>query len=66
MSDCCKRCKRPLRDPESVQRGYGAICWVKTFPDQAVKVRKRRTAEEDPNQMKLFSEEETNGQTDKR
>lgn len=22
----CKRCKRPLKTPESIKRGYGLIC----------------------------------------
>lgn len=25
----CLRCKRALKDPTSVARGYGAICWAK-------------------------------------
>ena len=27
--DRCKRCKRPLKNELSIQRGYGATCWKK-------------------------------------
>jgi len=57
----CKRCKRELKDPVSIEREYGDVCWRKTFPDLVVKVRRRRTMKEDPNQMKLFMEEGDNG-----
>lgn len=26
----CKRCHRALKDPASVKRGYGPVCWKKT------------------------------------
>ncbi|WP_156157428.1 DUF6011 domain-containing protein [Methanosarcina siciliae] len=26
----CKRCNRALKDPTSVERGYGPVCWKKT------------------------------------
>ncbi len=29
MSVKCKRCKRPLKSPESVSRGYGYTCAMK-------------------------------------
>lgn len=29
MSANCGRCKRALKDPASVKRGYGKICWAK-------------------------------------
>lgn len=29
----CTRCKRALKDPASVQRGYGPICWAKHQAD---------------------------------
>lgn len=25
----CARCNRPLRDPESIRRGFGPVCWKK-------------------------------------
>lgn len=25
----CNRCKRILKDPESIKRGYGRVCWNK-------------------------------------
>lgn len=25
----CARCKRVLTDPESIDRGFGPICWAK-------------------------------------
>ena len=27
----CRRCKRPLKRPECVKRGYGDICYKKLF-----------------------------------
>lgn len=29
----CLRCNRPLKDPESVKRGYGPICWAMVQPE---------------------------------
>lgn len=29
MSNSCMRCKRPLSDPASKERGYGPICWAR-------------------------------------
>ncbi len=28
----CQRCRRPLSNPESMQRGYGPVCWTKLHP----------------------------------
>jgi len=25
----CTRCNRPLKDPDSVKRGFGPVCWAK-------------------------------------
>lgn len=30
----CTRCKRALKDPVSIQRGYGPICWNKHLAEQ--------------------------------
>lgn len=30
----CTRCNRPLKDPASVQRGYGPICWAAVQADR--------------------------------
>lgn len=27
----CRRCKRPLKRPKCVKRGYGDICYTKMF-----------------------------------
>lgn len=29
MSTTCGKCKRPLKDPKSIERGYGPLCWGK-------------------------------------
>lgn len=34
MSKRCKRCHRSLTDPESIDRGYGNICWQKHLADK--------------------------------
>ena len=30
----CANCKRPLKDPESMKRGYGPVCWAKVQADK--------------------------------
>jgi hypothetical protein len=30
----CTRCHRPLSDPESVERGFGPVCWAAVQADQ--------------------------------
>lgn len=32
----CIRCNRELKDPESVERGYGPTCWARIQADKAV------------------------------
>jgi len=27
MSTVCGKCQRPLKDPKSIERGYGPDCW---------------------------------------
>ncbi|NLE27070.1 MAG: hypothetical protein GX625_17355 [Clostridiaceae bacterium] len=29
MSITCGKCNRPLKDPKSIERGYGPDCWRK-------------------------------------
>jgi hypothetical protein len=29
MSTTCGKCNRPLKDPKSIERGYGPDCWRK-------------------------------------
>lgn len=29
MAETCGKCNRPLKDPRSIERGYGPDCWKK-------------------------------------
>lgn len=42
----CKRCNRTLKKPESIQRGYGQICWNKIQGTQEKIEHKEPTLEE--------------------
>jgi len=50
----CLRCGRILKNPESVERKYGYVCFVKLFgkPERKIKIKTK----DDPNQSKLFEE----------
>lgn len=30
----CGKCGRPLKDPKSIERGFGPTCWAKVQADQ--------------------------------
>lgn len=30
----CARCNRPLKDPDSVKRGFGPVCWAKVLAEK--------------------------------
>lgn len=55
----CSRCHRPLNDPESVKRGFGARCFRRMNPGRKRRVKKVRIkAYNDWRQMDLPLEEE--------
>ena len=31
----CARCNRGLKDPTSIQRGFGPVCWAKAQADKS-------------------------------
>ena len=49
MSTVCGKCQRPLKDPKSVERGYGPDCWREV---------KTKTAEEEEAQENEEEEEQ--------
>jgi hypothetical protein len=34
----CRRCGRPLKDPVSIRRGYGPICYDKVMEKQCTQI----------------------------
>ena len=52
MSDRCLRCGRRLKDPVSMARGYGSVCFRKLRMRKSR--RKNRTVDFDWRQLDLF------------
>lgn len=42
----CKRCKRPLKTPDSIRRGYGLICKKKQDAAEAEFLKRQITLEQ--------------------
>lgn len=53
----CRRCGRELTNPESIDRGYGSICWAKTILREPMPNRKALTLEEFANESRRIVEE---------
>lgn len=54
----CNRCHRPLRDPESLKRGLGMVCFRKIGGKLRRRAKLSKLQGQDWEQMGLFEEEQ--------
>lgn len=44
MSTVCGKCQRPLKNPKSMERGYGSECWGKISKARKAEMDEARAA----------------------